>query len=73
MNEEVKRSVGRPPIHEGEAWHVKILLGEAIHREIEQIAEVAGTPMTDQYRIAILLGLQQMRMKRELSERRKLS
>lgn len=52
---------------------MKILLGEAIHREIEQIAEVAGTPMTDQYRIAILLGLQQMRMKRELSERRKLS
>tara|TARA_R110001599_G_scaffold89941_1_gene237668 strand:+ start:349 stop:585 length:237 start_codon:yes stop_codon:yes gene_type:complete len=71
MSEEVKRSVGRPPIHEGEAWHVKILLGEAIHQEIEQIAEVAGTPMTDQYRIAIGLGLEQMRKRREVAERRR--
>jgi hypothetical protein len=71
MSEEVKKQVGRPPIHSGEAWHVKILLGEEVHKEIEDLAGIAGTPMTDQYRIAIKLGLDQMRKKRQVAERRR--
>jgi len=71
MSDEVKKRVGRPPIHSGEAWHVKILLGDETHREIQEFANDAGTPMTDQYRVAIQLGLEQMRKKRHAAERRR--
>ena len=53
-----KRSPGRPPIFEEDSRHVKILLPESTHKRFEELAWEFDTPITDQFRKAIDIGLE---------------
>ncbi len=62
--ETIKKKLGRRPIYNGESWHVKILLSEEIHDEVASLADQMGTPMTNIFRDAINIGIDEIKNRR---------